>query len=139
MDQLQSGAEEQGCEALCRGRDSFRLHLQVSEAAKDYAGIGQACGYLGNLFEQAGSPAGAVSFYKRRLAMARKLDDAAAEGRAHCNLGNVYVCACACARACVCVYLAPWAHSRTQCRHADEGVPVLIPAHDTQVPKNGKA
>lgn len=113
MDQLQSGAEEQGCEALCRGRDSFRLHLQVSEAAKDYAGIGQACGYLGNLFEQAGSPAGAVSFYKRRLAMARKLDDAAAEGRAHCNLGNVYVCACARARACVCVPfpVGPLAHA----------------------------
>lgn len=89
MELLQSGAEERGCELLLRGRDSFRLHLLVSEKMKDFDGIGQACGYLGNLFEQTGNPAGAVSFYKRRLAMARKLEDLAAEGRAHCNLGNV--------------------------------------------------
>lgn len=66
------------------------MQLRLSERDKDLGGIGRACGYLGNLYDQIDNPGRAVPYYKRRLRLAQEVGDLAAQGRAYCNLGNVY-------------------------------------------------
>ena len=66
------------------------MQLRLSERDKDLGGIGRACGYLGNLYDQIDNPGRAVPYYKRRLRLAQEVGDPAAQGRAYCNLGNVY-------------------------------------------------
>ena len=76
---------------LQRAVDKYHQLLRILEQNGSYEGaIGEGANILGSLYEALGQYAKAVEYYKKSLAITRKLGDLKGEGLALGNLGGVY-------------------------------------------------
>ena len=70
---------------------SLQQHLKISKEVEDRAGVGRACGSLGNAYNSLGDFQKAIEYLERHLKVSKDVGDRAGEGSAYSNLGNAFM------------------------------------------------